>query len=163
MKKSGKSLNICNLLEILRYISLGTGIFFAEYYQEPIMQLNIISITVVLSLGGLSAIESIFFGKKAAAISGYGEPNAYQRQSGFNNLALSLVTIVVYYFDWGIIAKLTVLLTMLTFLTFSAGNHLYTALAKGNRSIRNMLRPAVTIVLLIYTIPIIIRALEVLF
>lgn len=163
MNKPAKEFNICNLLEIMRFIFLGIGIFFVEYYgHEPLMQLNIISITVVLSLGGLTAIESIFFAKKAAVKSGYGESNAYQRQSGFNNLALSLVTIAVYYFDWGYFAKLTVLLVILTFLTFSAGNHLYTALAKGNKSIRNMLRPAITVILLIYTIPIIIAALKVL-
>jgi hypothetical protein len=163
MEKPAKHFNICNLLEILRYITLGIGVFFAEYYgNEPLVQLNILSITIVLSLGGLTAIESIFFAKKAAVLSGYGEVSPYQRQSGFNNLALTFVTIAVYVFDFGYYAKLSVLLVMLTFLTLSAGNHLFTALAKGNRSMRNMLRPIITAILLIYTIPVIIKVLGIL-
>ena len=163
MDKNIKSFNINNLLEALRYVALGIGIFIAEFHHgEPLFQLNIMSITIVLSLGGLSAVESIFFAKKAAIISGYGEANPYQRQSGFNNLALSLVTIAVYIFEWGMYAKMTVLLVMLTFLTLSAGNHLYTAIAKGNKSVRNMLRPIITAVLLIYTIPVIIKVLGIL-
>lgn len=163
MNSTKEKFSVNNFLEILRFVSLGIGIFFAEYNNnEPLKQLNIIAITVVLSLGGLSAIESIFFSKKAAVLSGYGEANAYQRQSGFNNLALSLVTIAVYIFDWGMYAKLTVMMVMLTFLTFSAGNHLFTSLFKGNKSIRNMLRPVITALLLIYTIPIVVKVLGIL-
>lgn len=147
------------ILEILRWVGVGVGVFLAFGYQEPRQQFSVLCIFTILSVAGLTGIESLFFGKKASEQSGYGPGRAYQRQSGLNNLALAAATLLVYLFGWGVQAKATVMFVLLIFLVFSAVNHAYTALRDGNKSLKNFLRPFMTAVLLGMVLPFLIRAL----
>lgn len=155
------STKICRLLEILRWVGVGLGIFLALLLgKDPAQQFNILCIWVVISLAGLTGIESVFFGKAAAKLSGYGEGGAYQRQSGINNLALAITTLLVYFLNWGLYAKISVMTVMLIFLSLSASNHAYSAIKEHNKSFKNFLRPIMTTVLLAVIIPFMIRALS---
>ena len=152
---------ICRVLEILRWVGVGIGIFLALLLGEgPVQQFSILCGWVVISLAGLTGIESVFFAQAASQISGYGYGGAYQRQSGLNNLALAVTTILVYALNWGFYAKITVMCVMLIFLTFSASNHAYSAIKEHNRSLRNFLRPIMTAVLLSAMIPFMVQAIS---
>ena len=94
-----------------------------------------------------------------AGVSGYKGGGAYQRQSGFNNLALAITTIMVYVFHWGTLAEITVMTVLLVFLTLSALNHAYSAYKEKNYKIQNLLRPILTVALLAATIPYMVLAL----
>ncbi|MEK7500007.1 MAG: DUF6790 family protein, partial [Patescibacteria group bacterium] len=102
----------------------------------------------------------VFLGDTAAKLSGYGKGSAYQRQSGFNNLALALTAILAYFLGWGIYAKIAVFTALLIFLALSASNHAYSALKEKNKAVKNFLRPIMTIALLAYSIPFLLRALD---
>ena len=151
---------LCNILEISRWVGFGIGIFFAELPgQDPAQAFSIFSIWTVLSIAGLTGLESVFLGEASSRLSGYGKGGAYQRQSGFNNLALALAMLLAYSLGWGIYAKVALLTTLLIFLTLSACNHAYSALKENNKKLKNFLRPIMTIFLLTYSIPIILRTL----
>ena len=151
---------ISSLFELIRWIGSGTGIFLAFLIQnDPERQLNVLCLWVVISLAGLTGIESVFFAKAAVQQSGYEKGSAYQRQSGLSNLALALTTILVYLLGWGLQAKASLLLVLLVFLSFSAINHAYSALREHNTSLRNFFRPILTILLLAAVIPFLLRAL----
>ncbi|MDG1943187.1 MAG: hypothetical protein P8J17_02875 [Halioglobus sp.] len=152
---------ICNTLEVLRWVGFGLGIFFAQSLgQDPIEKLNLFSIWAVISIAGLTGLESVFLADTAAKKSGYGSGSPYQRQSGFNNLALALTTALAHFLSWGIYANAALLTALLIFLTLSAANHAYSAFKENNREIRNFLRPLMTIFLLLYSIPFILSALK---
>ena len=148
-----------NFLELLRWVGAGTGIFLASLIQNnPTKQLDVLCIWVVVSIAGLTGIESVFFGKTGAEQSGYEKGSAYQRQSGFSNIALALSTIFVYLLNWDLQSKASLLIVLLLFLLFSACNHAYSAIKEHNKSIKNFLRPLMTLFLLATIIPFILRA-----
>lgn len=147
------------ILEILRWVGVAVGLFLAFSYQEPRQQFSVLCFFTVVSVAGLTGIESLFFGEKASQQSGYGPGRAYQRQSGMNNLALAAATLLIYLFGWGVQAKATVMFVLLIFLVFSAVNHAYTALKENNKSIKNLLRPFMTAALLGMVLPFLVRAL----
>ena len=135
------------------------GFYLAFGLEQPTEQINLPCLWLVLSLAGLTGLESVFLGKTAREQSGYQGGGAYQRQSGFNNPALALATLLAYVLGWGVQAKLALLRMLLIFLTLSAGNHAYSALKQGNKSIKNLLRPIMTALLLAFTLPFMVRAL----
>ena len=116
-------MNVNALLEYARWVGVGLGFFLANYSgQTPAEQFSILCLCTVLALAGLTGIESVFFGRGGAQRSGYKGGGAYQRQSGFNNLALAITTVMVYVFHWGTLAEITVMTVLLVFLTlFGAG------------------------------------------
>ncbi len=149
---------LCHLLEVLRIAAVVAG--FALAYGSaltPAEQLHVLMPWVVISLAGLTGIESVFFGGAACEITGYA-PSAYQRQSGFNNLALAFTAIIILVFNWGTFAEAAVLTVLLIFLTLSAGNHLFSALRERNLNTRNLLRPVLTALVLIGAVPVLMRA-----
>jgi uncharacterized protein DUF6790 len=157
-RRNYMSINI--VLEILRWCGVGVGFYFANVGgQTPQEQFSALCIWIVLCLAGLTAIQSLFFGKKAAQASGYKDSGAYQRQSGLNNMALAITTLLVYLFGWGIHAKLTVMTVLLVFLTLSASNHAWSAIRDKNYKPLNLLRPVLTALLLIFVIPYMVWAL----
>ncbi len=150
---------VTHLLELLRWVGAGTGIFLAFLSpNDASRQLDLLCIWVVVPIAGLTGIESIFFGKAAAEQSGYEQGSAYQRQSGLSNLSLALTTIGVYLLGWNLQAKASLLIALLLFLFFSAINHTYSAIQEHNTSTKNFLRPIMTLVLLAVVIPFILRA-----
>ena len=53
---------ICNALGIVRWVGVGLGIFFAQLLgKNPATQLNILTAWAVISIAGLTGIESLFF------------------------------------------------------------------------------------------------------
>lgn len=149
---------ICHILEILRFAGVIAGFAFAlQYGGTPQGQLHILMPWIVISIAGLTGIESIFFGRAAAELSGYA-PSAYQRQSGINNLAVAITALLVFILGWGTYAEAAVLIVLLIFLFFSACNHAWSAIKEHNRNIRNLLRPVMTVLIIIFILPFIIRA-----
>lgn len=93
---------ICNILEIVRWLCIIAGFNLAYFSsQDPAGQLHIIMPWLVIPLAGLTGIESVFLGKTASELSGYGYNPAYQRQSGMNNIAVAITAIIVSFFKWG--------------------------------------------------------------
>lgn len=152
---------ICNILEIVRWLCIIAGFNLAYFSsQDPAGQLHIIMPWLVIPLAGLTGIESVFLGKTASELSGYGYNPAYQRQSGMNNIAVAITAIVVSFFEWGTHAEIAVFMIMLIFLTLSACNHAYSAIKDKNYALKNLMRPLMTALLLAFTIPFIIKALN---
>jgi hypothetical protein len=150
---------INNFLELLRWVGAGTGIFLAYLSQgNASLRLDVLCIWVVVSIAGLTGIESLFFGSSSASELGYEGGREYQRQSGLFNLALALTTILIYILRWNLQAKAGVLIVLLVFLFFSAMNHAYSAIFEGNRSLKNALRPIMTLALLAVIISVILQA-----
>lgn len=147
-------MNVNSVLEYARWAGAGVGIFWANYVGgSPAEQFSIITAWTVLAVAGLSGVESLFFGKSASQISGYGTGGAYQRQSGLNNLALALACVLAYTLGWGTMAQAALMSTLLIFLILSAANHAYSAFKEGNRNLRNLLRPVLTALLVAMVLP----------
>lgn len=103
-------------------------------------RLGILQVCLVTAIAGLTAMEGLFFADGAAQLSGYGAGNPYQRQSAMNNLALTVVSLVVFFAGWGVYAALAVMLVLLVFLTLSAINHAYAGFKVQNRNLRTFTR-----------------------
>ena len=152
--------NICNGLEIARWIGVVLGFQLAFFKgANPQEQLHILTPWIVISLAGLTGIESLFFGEAASEITGYA-PSAYQRQSGMNNLAVAITAWMVFLFKWGTYAETAVISTLLIFLFLSACNHAWSAVKEQNYHIKNLLRPGMTVLLIAFALPCIIRAIR---
>jgi hypothetical protein len=148
-------------LEIIRWAGVALGIFFAFYWgNSPQSQFSIFAIFSVIFLAGITAIESMFFGKGGAEVSGYGEDGAgYRRQSRMHFLALTVVMFFAWILNWGFIAYMAIYMVLLVFLTFSAINHLYTGL-KEKFVMNTLLRPILTIFLWVITLYFLLPALK---
>ena len=150
---------INNVLELLRWAGAATGIFFAYHLDgNASSRLDILCLWVVVAIAGLTGIESLFFGSSASSQLGYIGGREYQRQSGLFNLALALTTILIYILKWDLQAKASLLIVLLFFLFFSAMNHAYSTIFEGNRSLKNALRPLMTLALLAVVISLILQA-----
>ena len=153
-------MNLNNLLEIARWAGVGLGVFWAHWQGgSAAQQFSLVCFWTVVPIAGLTGVESLFLAQRAAAQSGYGAGGAYQRQSGFNNLALALACLLAYALGWGLLAQAALFSTLLIFLALSAANHFYSALKEGNRGFKNWLRPLLTALLLAVTLPYMIAAL----
>lgn len=146
--------------EILRWVLVVLGFQLAFLFGgSPTEQFSTLTVWVVGSLAGLTGLESLFLGRVAAEVTGYA-PSAYQRQSGMNNVALGVTALVVYFLRWGTHAEAAVMAVLLIFLLLSAGNHAYSALREGNRGLKNLLRPAMTLLLVVFVLPMMTAALR---
>ena len=138
------------LLEILRMIGSGLGIFLGYYYGDtPEEILRIMNPWLIGSIAGLSGIEGLFFGKAAAKEKGFEQGSNYQRQSAFAFLTIGIISLLVYFAGWDTYANLTIVLTFLLLLTLSAINHTYSIFAEKNMKWQNMIRPFLTILLIL--------------
>ncbi len=135
---------LTRIIEILRWLLVALGFYWGYSLDDPVRGFTVMSLVVVLSIAGLTGLESVLLGQKAAQESGYGEGRAYQRQSGFNNLAVAVAMVVVWSLGWGVKALAAVTLVLLVFLALSAANHAYSAIKENNRSVVNLLRPLLT-------------------
>ena len=110
-------------------------------------------------MSGTVAFESLILGEVASEKIGY-EPNrAYQIQSGLANAATAITALLVYVLDWGRYADATIVTAMLMFFTFSAANHVATAIMERNMKPVNLLRPAMALLLIGFLLPPMIKAL----
>jgi hypothetical protein len=156
------NMKISQVLEIARFVGVFAGFWLAfSELSDPERAFHWLAVCVVVSIAGMTGIESLFFGKQAAAASGYSDPGHYQRQSGFNNLAVAILGLVVFFLNWGTHAEAAICSVLLVFLTLSSINHLHSRWRDGNPSWRGFTRPLGTLVLLIAVLPFMFRALSV--
>jgi hypothetical protein len=147
------------IIEILRWVVAGAGFYWGYSIADPVQGFKVMSLVVVLAIAGLTGLESLFLADSAAEKSGFTKGSPYQRQSGFNNLAVAVAIIVVWILGWGVKAMAGVMMVLLAFLVLSAANHAYSAIKEGNRSPVNLLRPVLTGALLGGVLPLMIMAL----
>lgn len=144
---------IIKLIEIIRIAGTSFGIFWAYYIgmagtDQAAAVLHIMTPWVVFSIAGTSALEGLFFGKRSAAEKGFANDGNYAFQSRIALLSYGIIALLVYFLDWGTHAELTIVLTFMFFMIFSASNHAYQAIAKKNHHWQNMNRPFLTALLI---------------
>ncbi len=152
--------NLTVIMEWLRPFGIGLAFFFAYYFgHDAITQFHIMGPFVVMLMSGTVAFESLILGVAASEKIGYAPNRAYQIQSGLANAATAVTALLVYIMDWGRYADATIVTTMLMFFTFSAANHAATAIMEKNLKPVNLLRPAMSLVLIGFLLPAMIKAL----
>ena len=152
--------NLAFMMEWLRPAGIGLSFFFAYYLgKDAISQFHILGPFVVMVMSGTVAFESLILGEVASEKIGYQPNRAYQIQSGLANAATAITAMLVYVLDWGRYADATVVTVMLMFFTFSAANHVATAIMGGNMKPVNLLRPAAALLLVGFLLPPMIKAL----
>lgn len=144
---------IPKILDIIRIISVSTAFFFGYMigYKDginPQAQLHFMIPIIIVAIAGLSGIEGLFFGKQSAEAKGFEVGSNYQRQSAIALLSYAVVAVLVYIFNWGIIAELTIYFTFMFFLIFSGLNHAVDAFKRKNYKWQNINRPIITLLLI---------------
>lgn len=152
--------NLALMMEWLRPAGIGIAIFVAFYLgKDAISQFHIMGPFVVMLLSGTVAFESLILGEVASEKIGYKPNRAYQIQSGLANAATAITALLVFILDWGRYADATIVTAMLLFFTFSAANHAATAIMERNMKPVNLLRPAMSLLLIGFLLPLMIKAL----
>ncbi|MHB8770182.1 MAG: DUF6790 family protein [Syntrophales bacterium] len=153
--------NLAMMMEWLRPAGIGLAVFFAYYLgKDAVARFHIMGPFVVMVMSGTVAFESLILGEAASGKIGYTPDHAYQVQSGLANAATAVTALLVYVLDWGRYADATIVTAMLLFFTFSAANHLATAIREGNMKPVNLLRPVMALVLIGFLLPPMINALS---
>lgn len=149
------------MMEWIRPTGIGLAVFCAYYFgYDAISQFHIMGLSIVVIMSGTVAFESLVLGKAASEKIGYVPNRTYQIQSGLANMAIAFTALLVYVLNWGRYADATIVTAMLIFFTFSAVNHLATAIRDGNMKPVNLLRPALTLLLIGLLLPLMIKALS---
>lgn len=153
------------ILDWLRIIAVAVAFFFG--YQigfrngyDPFAQLHFMIPIIVVAIAGLSGLESVFFGRKAAEMKGFETGSNYQKQSGIALLSYAFIALLVFFCQWGIKAELTVLLVFMFFFFFSAINHGMEAIKHKNYKWQNVNRPFITLLLIAGLIYPVVKALQ---
>jgi len=153
--------NLAGLMEWLRPSGIGLATFLAYALgRDAVARFHILGPWVVVVLCGTVAFESLVLGEAASEKIGYGVSRAYQIQSGLANAALALTALLVYLLQWGPQAEATIVTAMLLFFSFSGANHAVTAFRAGNRKPVNLLRPILSLLLVLLLLPPMIFALK---
>lgn len=151
---------IVRLLEPARWLGVVIGFQQAfaagATYQE---RFPVLAVWVVVSMAGLSGIETVFFPSAAARRSGYGLGGRYQIQAGLSNLALAGAALAAYLLHWGPGAMAAVTTALLLFVSMSGINHLLSAMHDGNTGVRNLMRPVGALLLVACVLPMMVYAL----
>jgi hypothetical protein len=148
------------MMEWLRPAGIGLVFFFAYYFgDDAISRFHILGPFVVMLMSGTVAFESLILGEAASEKIGYEPHRAYQIQSGLANASTAVTALIVYVLDWGRYADATIVTVMLMFFTFSAANHVRTAVMEGNMKPVNLLRPAMALLLIGFLFPLLLKAL----
>ena len=151
---------LASMMEWLRPAGIGLAIFFAYYLgNDAISRFHILGPFVVMLMSGTVAFESLILGDVASEKIGYAPHRAYQIQSGLANAATAITAFLVYALDWGRYAEAAIVTAMLMFFTFSAANHVATAIMGRNMKPVNILRPAMALLLIGFLLPPMIKAL----
>ncbi len=152
---------LATLMEWLRPAGIGLTIFFAYYLgHDAISQFHIMGPFVVMLMSGTVAFEALFLGEVASEKIGYAPNRAYQVQSGLANAATAVTALLVYLLDWGRYGDATIVIAMLIFFTFSAANHVASAIIARNFKTINLLRPVMALLLIAFLLPPMIKALK---
>lgn len=145
------------ILEIIRIISVcvafywGYSIGFANGY-DPSAQLHFMIPVIIVAIAGLSGIEGLFFSKESAKNKGFEVGSNYQKQSAIALLSYAVAALIVYFYNWGIKAELTIFFAFIFFFFFSAVNHAWDAIKRKNYKWQNINRPFIMLLLIAGTI-----------
>lgn len=154
--------SIPKILEITQSTLAGLGFYFAymHYAQnEYLVALHFLIIFVVIPLTGFTGLASVFFSDVAAKSKGREVGSPYQIQSGINNISVAMTAIIILYFKWGVYAELSVLFVSLIFFSLSSINHAVEFFKQGNKKVIHLMRPIFSLLLVLASLPIIIRVL----
>ncbi len=97
-------LDILRIVIVCLAFFIGYSIGFAKAY-DPIVQLHFMIPVIITAIAGLSGLEGLFFGEEAAALKGYETGSNYQLQSAIAMLSYAVISLVVWFCDWGIRAE----------------------------------------------------------
>lgn len=125
----------------------GYQIGFADGYN-PTAQLHFMIPIIIVAIAGLSGLEGILFAKESAKLKGFETGSNYQKQSAIALLSYAATAIIVYVYDFGIKAELTVLFAFIFFFFFSGINHGVDAIKRKNYKWQNINRPVITLLLI---------------
>lgn len=144
---------LIKVIEIIRLIATSFGIFWAYYAgmdgDHPAAQvLHLMSPWVVAGIAGTSGIEGLLFGRQAAREKGFEQGSNYQKQSAIALLSYGVMAVLVYFLNWGMFAELTIVLTFMFFMFFSAFNHGREVIVHKNYKWANLNRPFLTVLLI---------------
>ena len=149
------------MMEWLRPAGFVLVFYLANYFgNDAISQFHILGPFLVMLMSGTVAFESLILGEVASEKIGYKPQRAYQIQSGLANAATAITALLVYVLDWGRYADATIVIAMLLFFTFSAANHVATAIMERNMKPVNLLRPVMALLLMGFLLPPMIKALN---
>ncbi len=156
---------IIKILEISRIAAVGAAFYFGysvgyDNGYHPEAQLHIMIPIIIVAIAGFSGVEGLLFGNQAAEAKGFETGSNYQKQSAIALLSYAVISIIVYYFNWGIKSELTILFTFMFFFIFSATNHAYDAITRKNYKWANINRPFLTLLLIAGLISPVIGALK---
>lgn len=157
---------LSNAIDIIRILIVFSAFFFGYLIgfrngYDPVAQLHFTIPVLIVAIAGISGLEGLFFGKKAAEAKGFEKGSNYQKQSAIALLSYAVIAIIVYFLDWGIKAELTILFALIFFFTFSSINHAVEAIQHKNYKWQNINRPFITLLLiagLIYPVIMAIRS-----
>ncbi|MBA4422179.1 MAG: hypothetical protein C0390_03625 [Syntrophus sp. (in: bacteria)] len=149
------------MMEWLRPAGVRLAIFSAYYLgKDAISRFHIMGPFVVMLMSGTVAFESLILGEAASEKIGYAPNRVYQIQSGLASAATAITALLVYMLDWGRYADATIVTAMLLFFTFSAANHVATAIMERNMKPVNSMRPVMALLLIGFLLPHMIKALN---
>lgn len=151
---------LSRMMEWIRPALIVLAYFLAKYLgTDAISTFHILGPIMVLIMSGTVAFESLILGEAGSEKIGYKPDRAYQIQSGLNNLATASTALLVFILNWGRYADATIVTAMLIFFIFSAANHAKTAIKEHNLKLVNLMRPIMTLILLVFLIPPMLKAL----
>ncbi len=144
---------ILKLLDIVRIFIVGIAFFFGyqigfENGYNPVAQLHFMIPIIIVAIAGISGLEGLLFAKKSAELKGFEVGSNYQRQSAIALLSYAVVAIVIYIYDWGIKAELTIFFAFIFFFFFSGVNHGVDAIKRKNYKWQNINRPFIVLLLI---------------
>jgi len=156
---------ILKILDILRIGIVCVAFFFGykigfSHGYDPVLQLHFMIPVIIVAIAGISGLEGLLFSKNSAMIKGYETGSNYQRQSAIALLSYAFVAILVYLWNWGIKAELTIFFTFIFFFFFSGVNHAIDAITRKNYKWQNINRPFITLLLIAGMIYPVVKALN---
>lgn len=138
----------------------GYSIGFAGNQYNPEAQLHFMVPLIISAVAGISGLEGLFFSKKSAELKGFETGSNYQKQSAISLLSYAVISLIVYFLNWGIKAELTILFAFIFFFFFSAANHAVAAVRDKNYKWQNVNRPFITLLLIAGLIYPVLKALK---
>ncbi|MCF6777328.1 hypothetical protein L3V83_12225 [Thiotrichales bacterium 19X7-9] len=142
--------------ESLRYILAAIGFYLAYQPNNTTYEsIACLVLWVVIPLAGLTGLESVLLSKETAISKGREVGSAYQIQSGLNNLATAITAFIIWYFQWGIKASITIIFVLYIFFILSSINHSIEYIKQENKKLIHLFRPMITLILILVSLPII--------
>lgn len=145
---------ISNIIDGIRILMVCVAFFFGYQigFEDDTYnlanQLHFMIPLVILAIAGISGLEGLLYGDKAAEAKGYEKGSKYQKQSAIALLSYTFMAIVVYFAKWGTLAELTVFGSFIFFFVFSGYVHAVSAIRDKNLTWQNVNRPFITLMLI---------------